>query len=78
MEAKKSTDRKKEGPRIKHRTALQLVLFSICTIGAMDFVARKSIKQIVKAPGHMANLSGVTWGELGNPHLADCWKVDLS
>jgi len=49
-----STDKKKEAPRIKLRTARQLVLFSICTIEAMDLVARKSIKEIVKAPWQMA------------------------
>jgi len=49
-----STDRKKEAPRITDRTARQLVLFSIWTIEAMDLVARKSIKEIVKAPWQMA------------------------
>jgi len=35
MKAKTSSDSKKEAPRIKLTAAIQLVLFSICTIGAM-------------------------------------------
>jgi hypothetical protein len=41
---KKSSDRRKEAPRIKLMTAAQLVLFSICTAGAISVASGRSIR----------------------------------